>query len=466
MAVWVKEKQAGSGIWWVFRKSRMPDGRIIRTSKRCKSKKQAERLAEKASGLEAAIKLGLPTPDPPAPAPAPGPTFNEYVKGYLTRIERDPGRPDVGLKVSTIKDYRSCLQSRLQPLLGDKRISGISSRDVKALKATLEAESNRKGRRRGQKLSRRNVEKHLRILSAVLGAAVEEELIPINPVSAIGKGRARSSRERHAEEKRRVDALSEAELATLLETAETHVILRGEKAVHPFRKHVDFLLTLADSGLRVGETLALQWGDINWRGDYVHVQRAYTCRTLDVPKSGRARKVYLTPRLKAALWQRYQGERRTRFGNVAVLDPEEHATIEAERDAIMMTAAVFSDGTGGLLDLDNLRRRFWYPLLTAAKLKCYRLHDLRHTYASRLLSRGANVKFIQQQLGHSSLKMTLDTYSHLLPGDHEGLVTLLDEPAAKSPQVTQGSPSTAAVTLTDTPEKEKAPEFRGLRKSG
>ena len=108
----------------------------------------------------------------------------------------------------------------------------------------------------------------------------------------------------------------------------------------------------------------------------------------------------------------------------------------------MVTAWAFRDATGGLIDLDNLRRRFWYPLLTATKLKCYRLHDLRHTYASRLLSRGENVKFIQQQLGHSSLKMTLDTYSHLLRGEHEGLVTILDRPAAGSPQVTQESPET------------------------
>jgi len=442
MAVWVKEKQPGSGIWWVFRKSRTPDGRVIRTSKRCKSKKQAERLAEKASGVEAAIKLGLAIPAAPAVAPAPqGPTFAAYVKGYLTRIEPDPGRPDAGLKRSTIKDYRSCLRSRLQPLLGEKRITEITSRDVKALKATLEAECNRQGRRRGQKLSRRNVEKHLRVLSAVLGAAVDEELIPINPVSTIGKGKARSSRERHAEEKRRVDALSETELATLLETAQMYAIQRGGKTVHPFRKHADYLLTLADSGLRVGEALALQWGDVNWRADYVHVRRAYTCDTLDVPKSGRDRKVYLTRRLKDALWQRYQLQRRDRFGNVSALDPEQHAAVEAERDAALMMAWVFCDGTGGLIDLDNLRRRFWYPLLTVAQLKCYRLHDLRHTYASRLLSRGANVKFIQQQLGHSSLKMTLDTYSHLLRGEHEGLVTILDASVTGSPQVTQGSPA-------------------------
>jgi integrase len=276
MAVWVKEKQAGSGIWWVFRKSRLPDGRIIRTSKRCKSKKAAEQLAEKASGLEAAIKMGLPTPE--APPPDPGPTLKEFVTAYLARVAPDAGRPDAGLKVSTIKDYRSCLESRLLPLLGEEtRISAISSRDVKALKATLEAASNRKGRRRGQKLSRRNVEKHLRVLSAVLGDAVDAELIPLNPVSTIGKGRTRSSRERHAEEKRRVDALSEVELTTLLATAEAHAIERAGKTVYPFRKHADLLLMLADSGVRIGEALALQWGDVAWQGDYAHVRRAYTC---------------------------------------------------------------------------------------------------------------------------------------------------------------------------------------------
>ncbi len=93
------------------------------------------------------------------------------------------------------------------------------------------------------------------------------------------------------------------------------------------------------------------------------------------------------------------------------------------------------------MDIDNLRRRVWYPLLTAVGLRCYRLHDLPHTFASRLLSRGANIKFIQAQLGHASLKMTLDTYSHLLPGEHEGLVTLLDESSSRSTEVNYRSTS-------------------------
>src|SRR5262245_6716308 len=117
MAVWMKEKRPDSGVWWVFRKSRMPDGRIFRRSKRCKSKKEAENLLEKARGIEAALKLGLipaPEPSPPAtPAPDPGPTFRKYVEAYLERIKPDPDRPDAGLKHSTVKDYRSCLNGRL-----------------------------------------------------------------------------------------------------------------------------------------------------------------------------------------------------------------------------------------------------------------------------------------------------------------------------------------------------------------
>lgn len=66
------------------------------------------------------------------------------------------------------------------------------------------------------------------------------------------------------------------------------------------------------------------------------------------------------------------------------------------------------------------------PLLVAAKLRHIRIHDLRHTFASLLLANGADLKYVQEQLGHHSPAFTLSTYAHLLPSDRHGFVNRLD----------------------------------------
>ncbi len=65
---------------------------------------------------------------------------------------------------------------------------------------------------------------------------------------------------------------------------------------------------------------------------------------------------------------------------------------------------------------DNLHDRCWKPLLKRAGLPDMRFHDLRHTCATLLLTRGVHPKIVSEMLGHSSIAITLDTYSHVIPG--------------------------------------------------
>ena len=67
------------------------------------------------------------------------------------------------------------------------------------------------------------------------------------------------------------------------------------------------------------------------------------------------------------------------------------------------------------MDAVNLIHRIFEPSLKMAGLRKVRFHDLRHSYASALISKGENPKFVQRQLGHSSIQITMDTYGHLLP---------------------------------------------------
>jgi integrase len=80
-------------------------------------------------------------------------------------------------------------------------------------------------------------------------------------------------------------------------------------------------------------------------------------------------------------------------------------------------------------------RKGFYASLEAAGLRRVRFHDLRHTFASLLIQQAANVKYIQQQLGHSSISITLDVYSHLFEGDHRHQVHRLDDVAETTDSV-------------------------------
>ena len=89
---------------------------------------------------------------------------------------------------------------------------------------------------------------------------------------------------------------------------------------------------------------------------------------------------------------------------------------------------VFPAPGGGHLNRHNFSNRVWYPALKLAGLDDPqpRVHDLRHTAVSLAIATGANVKQIQARAGHSSIKVTLDVYGHLLPGDDEAVADALD----------------------------------------
>jgi integrase len=77
---------------------------------------------------------------------------------------------------------------------------------------------------------------------------------------------------------------------------------------------------------------------------------------------------------------------------------------------------VFASEVGTPLNRHNLGRRSFKPLLERAGLPDVRFHDLRHTCATLLLSKSVHPKFVQELLGHATIAITLDTYSHVLPG--------------------------------------------------
>lgn len=159
------------------------------------------------------------------------------------------------------------------------------------------------------------------------------------------------------------------------------------------------------AGLRRGELLGLRWDDADLERGTLRVGRALvregSRHTLGATKTKRGRRlVNLTPRTVAALKGHRKGqlEQRVKLADMY----EDHGLI-------------FASEIGTLLNPENLVKRSFKPLLERSGLPGIRFHDLRHTCATLLMGRGVHPKFVQELLGHATVAMTLDTYSHYLP---------------------------------------------------
>jgi integrase len=90
----------------------------------------------------------------------------------------------------------------------------------------------------------------------------------------------------------------------------------------------------------------------------------------------------------------------------------------------------FTNEAGNPLNPDNFRNRVWPRLLAKAGLRKIRIHDLRHTYASLLIAQGESLAYVKDQMGHHSIRVTVDTYGHLVPGGNKAAVDRLDDELA------------------------------------
>jgi integrase len=168
-----------------------------------------------------------------------------------------------------------------------------------------------------------------------------------------------------------------------------------------------YVLTV-HTGMRRGNLLGLRWSDVDLEGGTVSVRRTLT-RTdngkgvaLGDPKTKRSRRTVRLTRGSAEALRRHL-ERQLR-------------QIEEVGDHYRDEGLVFATEAGTPINPSNLRQRSFAPLLKRAGLPHIRFHDLRHTCATLLLSRNVHPKYVQELLGHTSVAITLDTYSHTVPG--------------------------------------------------
>ena len=105
---------------------------------------------------------------------------------------------------------------------------------------------------------------------------------------------------------------------------------------------------------------------------------------------------------------------------------------------------VFRSPQGTIVDPDNLYHRVFLPVLAKAGIRRIRLHDLRHTFGSLLLQNGASIVYVKEQMGHSSIQVTVDIYGHLIPGANVCFVDRLDGIPAEEAETTPQQSATPA----------------------
>ena len=310
------------------------------------------------------------------------------VSEYLKRWIKDYANPNVSPKTS--ERYAQIIHDNINPSLGQYALSKLKPLHIQSFYTDC-LTSGRKDGKGG--LAAQTVLHFHRLLRKAFLQAVKWQLLARNPVDAVEPPRPQRTE---------MNAINEKETALLLGK------LTGSSLFTP-------VLLAVTTGLRRGELLALRWKDINLEDGRLTVNQSLeqtkTGLRLKTPKTERSRRQVPMPGIAVDILKdhkRQQNEERLRLGPV-----------------YQNNDLVFPRPDGSLMAPDSFSTNF-AAFIRRSGLKHIRFHDLRHSHATQLLLQGVHPKIVSERLGHSNIGITLDTYSHVLPGMQEDAVLKID----------------------------------------
>jgi integrase len=344
-------------------------------------------------------------------------TFKEYGEWWLENCARGC------IAESTYQEYEAVLRNHVYPLIGSKPFVKINRAMIRELIAAKKKEG----------CSQSTIRNIMAPVRGMYNQAIEDGTAYANPAARIGK----LNKQSKDKPKKEINPLTREEVPVMLNTALTD----------KYRPWYPLFLCAPRTGIRQGELVSLKGIDLDFNGRFIHVQRNLSRGKISLPKNGKTRKVDMSNQLAEVLNDLLSKRR------AEALRREMEKPAEERRDA----ATVVNEVMGGWLfqtpetvakseaakrrrslgvtprggtqiDPSNLRKLF-NRLLTDAKLRRVRFHDLRHTFASLLLSNGESPTYVKEQMGHSSIQVTVDIYGHLIPGGNRQAVDKLDDAA-------------------------------------
>lgn len=276
------------------------------------------------------------------------------------------------VKKQTLNTYRWIVEKHIIPAIGDVELTKLNPIIIQGLYNRLTKE---------KALSDENIQKVHTLINDSLKKAERWGLIARNPASLVDRPKAVKKE------------------ITVWDVAEVRQFLKCAKKSG--RYYIAFLLALT-TGMRQGEILGLRWKDVDFENGCVRI-------TQTLSSDGKE----LLPYTK------------TRSGSRTIDLPEETVTalkkhwlfIRGEREVVRSYKnlnLVVCTGFGTPTHKSNIRRVF-KSIIKKADIPKIRFHDMRHTHATLLLLQGVNPKIVSERLGHADVRITLDTYSHLLP---------------------------------------------------
>jgi integrase len=276
------------------------------------------------------------------------------------------------LRAGTWRTYRSTLDRILIPKFGDLKIGAVTVKDVRLLIREL--------KRSG--LTPATIHAYLMPLRGVLAYAVAEYDVPGNPCDKLSRDD--RPRDETVEE---IHVWSDTEIEALIEAAE-----RMARQAESRYDYAPLIRTALYTGLRLGELLGLQWQDVDLHEGVLHVRRQWTRMYEYGPPKTRAgfRRLPLSDEMKQQLAElklrsRYSGDS----------DP------------------IFPARNGRPLGHRNVTRRGFEPAAEKAGIEGVTFHDMRHAFASRMISRGISSTVLAKLMGHESSAITEKVYVHL-----------------------------------------------------
>jgi integrase len=297
-------------------------------------------------------------------------TLNEYAQRWLKQM-------NAAVKPQTMLRYESILRTHVLPEIGAIKMVDLNRSTVKNW---LIAKQSVK--------SKSTAHHCYRVLHVIFEEALDDRLLRANPISRLGRKLklATKSEEKHK-------AFTAPELTKFLETIDAY-----------FPESSALFSTLAWTGGRIGEVQALQWSNLDWSAKQLRVEGNMTrAGDTGTPKS---RAGYRAIDLPSPL--------------VDTLRQLKNKMDEQALETGKEPTGIFFDGYNATAStvqkwLYKVNKQFKTALKLADVKESMTVHGLRHTYASLMLQRGCPIQWVQQQLGHSTIGMTVDLYGRHLP---------------------------------------------------
>jgi len=304
-------------------------------------------------------------------------TVAEHLKNWLE------GYVKTNCSQRTLDGYQSIIERHLIPALGHIQLKQLHPQAIQSYYGKA-----------CEQLSTRTVHHQHRVLSQSLKFAVRQGYLGRNPCELVDAPSPRSKAMR---------TLTPFEVEVLFDTAK-------DSYYYPV------IYTAVSTGLRQAELLGLRWRDIDLDMLSISVsqvlyKRRGICQFKEPKTSHSRRRVAMTPKL-ALFLREYKAEREALYHELG--------------KELTLDSLVFTSAGGKPIDPCVLTHAFT-RIARQAGLEGVRFHDLRHTFASLMLLRGAKPKVISEALGHSSVAFTMDVYSHIISGMQEDAMALLDE---------------------------------------